>query len=195
MYVLGITGSMAMGKTTVTRMFAEKGYPAFFADEVVHRLFETKKGLRDKLAKEFPGAVKDNAVDRSVLGRAVFGRPERLARLEQTVHPYVTRALRSFLDRERARKTKMVVLDIPLLFEIAADTVCDGVLVVTADPGIQEKRGLKRVNYSKAGFEALIRRQMPDEEKRKRADFIIDTSGPLDETRKEVEKLLAKLPV
>lgn len=193
MYVLGITGSTAMGKTTLAKMFEENGIPAFFADEAVHTLFETRKRLRQTLSKEFPGTVKKGAVDRKALGKAVFGKPAKLARLEQIVHPYVLRELTKFLKNNRQKKIPMVVLDIPLLFEIRAEDICDGVLVATTDAKTQKKRALKRPNYSEANLQARLDRQMADAEKRRRADFVIDTSGAKKQTRKQVEKLIAKL--
>lgn len=193
MYILGITGSMAMGKTTTARMFAENGIPAFHADDAVHILFQNSKRLRGALEAEFPGVVKNEQVDRDKLSKMVFGKPDRLARLELIIHPFVFREVHKFLKNHRAQKSPLVVLDLPLLFEIKAEDICDGVLVVTATPEVQRKRAMERGNFSEKNFHDRLARQMPDSEKRKRADFIIDTSISLEKTRSQVKKLIAKL--
>lgn len=193
MYILGITGSMATGKTTVANMFADAGHPTFHADETVHDLFKTSKRLRSTLAQEFPGVVKGDNVDRAALAKKVFGKPDRLTHLEHLIHPFVFRALNKFLRFHRAKGAQLVVLDIPLLFETRAEDICDGVLVVTTDAKTQKRRAMKRENFSEEGFQGRLARQMSVEEKVKRADFVIDTATSQKETRKEVEKLIAKL--
>lgn len=194
MYVLGLTGSLAMGKTTVAEMFKKNGVPAFDADAAVHGLFKDRKRLRNALAAEFPGVVKNHQVDREKLSKMVFGKPDRLTRLELIVHPFVFREVHKFLKSHRAQKTPMVVLDLPLLFEIKAEDICDGVLVVTAAPEVQRKRVMERANFSEKNFQERLARQMPDAEKRKRADFIIDTGISIGKTLAGVKKLIAKLP-
>lgn len=194
MYVLGLTGSLAMGKTTVAEMFRKNGVPAFDADAAVHGLFKDRKRLRNALAAEFPGVVTNHQVDREKLSKMVFGKPDRLARLELIVHPFVFREVHKFLKSHRAQKTPTVVLDLPLLFEIKAEDICDGVLVVTAAPEVQRKRVMERANFSEKNFQERLARQTPDAEKRKRADFIIDTGISIEKTLAGVKKLIAKLP-
>lgn len=193
MYILGITGSMAMGKTTTAEMFAENGTPAFHADDAVHILFQNSKRLRAALREEFPGVVKGDQVDRGKLSKLVFGKPDRLARLELIIHPFVFREVHKFLKSHRTHKSPLVVLDLPLLFETKAEDICDGVLVVTAPPEVQKKRLMERANFSEKDFQNRLARQMPDGEKRKRADFIIDTSISLEKMQIQVKKLIAKL--
>lgn len=193
MYVLGLTGSLAMGKTTVADMFRKSGVPVFDADASVHDLFNTSKRLRSALSAEFPGSVANGQVDREKLSKMVFGKPDRLTRLELIVHPFVFRRAHKFFKNHRARKSPLVVLDLPLLFEIKAEDICDGVLVVSAPPEIQNKRARARPNFSENDFLERLARQMPDAEKRKRADFIFDTSVSIEKTRSEVKKLIAKL--
>ncbi len=193
MYILGITGSMAMRKTTVAEMFNENGVPAFNADGAVHFLFQNSKRLRGALGAEFPGAVNNEQIDREKLSKLVFGKPDRLARLELIIHPFVFREVHKFLKSHRAHKSPLVVLEIPLLFETKAEDICDGVLVVTAAEEVQTKRGMARANFSEKNFQDRLTRQMPDGEKRKRADFIIDTGISLEKTRSQVKKLIAKL--
>lgn len=194
MYVLGLTGSLAMGKTTVAEMFEKNGVPAFDADAAVHGLFKDRKRLRNALAAEFPGVIKNHQVDREKLSKMVFGKPDRLARLELIVHPFVFREVHKFLKSHRTKKSPIVVLDLPLLFEIKAEDICDGVLVVTATPEVQRKRVMERANFSEKNFHDRLARQMPDAEKRKRADFIIDTGISIEKTLAGVKKLIAKLP-
>ncbi|MEE8294365.1 MAG: dephospho-CoA kinase [Sphingomonadales bacterium] len=193
MYILGLTGSMAMGKTTVTKMFEENGVPAFHADEAVHLLFQKSKRLRGALGVEFPGVVKDEQVNREKLSTLVFGNPDRLARLELIIHPFVFREVHKFLKMHRAQGAPVVILDLPLLFEIKAEDICDGVLVVTATPEVQKNRAKERANFSEKNFQDRLARQMPDGEKRKRATFLIDTGISLDKTRADVKKIIAKL--
>lgn len=193
MYILGITGSIAMGKTTVAEMFNENRVPAFNADRAVHFLFQNSKRLRGALAAEFPGVVNNEQIDREKLSNLVFGKPDRLARLELIIHPFVFREVHKFLKSHRAQKSPLVVLEIPLLFETKAEDICDGVLVVTAPEEVQTKRMMARANFSEKNFQDRLARQMPDPEKRKRADFIIDTGISLEKTRSQVKKLIAKL--
>ncbi len=193
MYILGLTGSIATGKTTVAGMFEDRGVPVFHSDRTVHDLFKTRKRLQSAIKKAFPGVVGKDGVDRKVLGEKVFGNPKKLARLEQIVHPYVLREMNKFLRARQKAGSRLIVLDIPLLFEIRAEDICDGVLVVTVPERVQKRRALARKGFDEKQLDDILRRQMPVKKKLKKADFVIDTGASLAETRKAVEKLVAKL--
>jgi dephospho-CoA kinase len=175
MIVLGLTGSIAMGKSTAATMFRRLGVPVYDADRAVHRLM-AKGGLAVPLiAAAFPGVVKDGAVDRRALGARVFGHPDALERLEHILHPLVAGERQKFLRRARWQRRPLVVLDIPLLFETRGEQACDAVVVVSAPPWLQYARLRRRHGMSREQIAAILRRQMPDAEKRRRADFIIPT--------------------
>jgi dephospho-CoA kinase len=175
MIVLGLTGSIAMGKSTAATMFRRLGVPVYDADRAVHRLM-AKGGLAVPLiAAAFPGVVKDGAVDRRALGARVFGHPDALERLEHILHPLVAGEHQKFLRRARWQRRPLVVLDIPLLFETRGERACDAVVVVSAPPWLQYARLRRRHGMSREQIAAILRRQMPDAEKRRRADFIIPT--------------------
>jgi len=193
MYVLGLTGSIAMGKTTVAEMFEGLGFPVFHSDKVLHRLYAKRKHLLNQIEEAFPGVLKNGALDRQALAKKVLGKPEALSRLEQISHPYVFREIHKFLKAGKSVKAPLVVLDIPLLFETGADDICDGVLVVSATPEAQKKRVLERGKLTEKQLEDILARQMPDADKRKNADFVIETGTTLEKTRAQVEKLVAKL--
>jgi len=190
-YVLGLTGSVGMGKSTVAAMFAELGIPVFDADLVVHRLQGPGRILVESIESAFPGTTGSEGVDRRKLGAAVFGDPAALARLEAIVHPAVRAARREFLFENAG--AKLVVLDIPLLFEKGGVEDVDAVLVVSAPPEVQRQRVLARPGMSPERFAAILAQQMPDAEKRARADYLIDTGQSLAETRAAVGQLVEKL--
>lgn len=190
-FVLGLTGSVGMGKSTVARMFADLGVPVFDADAVVHRLQGAGGALVEPIGKAFPGAAGPAGVDRAKLGAAVFGDPVALARLEAIVHPAVRAARREFLLEHAG--AKLIVLDIPLLFETGGVEEVDAVLVVSAPSGVQRDRVLARPGMTPERFAAILAKQLPDAEKRARADFVIDTGRTLAETRAEVGRLVEKL--
>jgi dephospho-CoA kinase len=178
MIVLGLTGSIGMGKTTTAHMFAAEGVPVHSADAVVHQLYAGKAAPLIEAA--FPGTLVNGVVDRDRLSARVLDDPAALKRLEAIVHPLVRAQEEAFLDEARQHCTRLVLLDIPLLFETGADSRCDKVVVVTAPPQIQRERVLARPGMSEAKLAAILTRQVPDEEKRTRADFVIDTGNGME---------------
>lgn len=188
MLILGLTGSVGMGKSTVAAMFAEHGIPTFNADDTVHRLYRGAAAAPVEAA--FPGVAVDGVIDRDLLAKRVVGDPAAIARLEKIVHPLVREAENAFRAREAQEGRRALLLDIPLLLETKGEHRVDVVIVVGAPPAIQRERVLARPGASVERFEALLKRQMPDEEKRRRAHFIIDTSGPFDATRRQVGDVL-----
>ena len=191
MIILGLTGSIGMGKSTTARMFIEAGVPVHDSDETVHRLYSGKAA--PLIEKEFPGTVIDGVVDRARLAAAVLGDAAALKKLEAIVHPLVREDEKSFLARHRAAGAALVVLDIPLLFEVKATNRVDKVLVVTAQLGVQRQRVLARPGMTEGKFEAILAKQIPDEEKRRLADYVIDTGGGMDAAEKAVRAVVAEL--
>jgi dephospho-CoA kinase len=189
MFILGLTGSLGMGKSTTARFFAEEGVPVHDADAVVHRLYEGKAVAAIEAA--FPGTTAGGKVDRTRLAARVLGDGAALARLEAIVHPLVQDAERRLIAEARAGGEKVAVLDIPLLFESGADRRVDAVVVVSAPPEVQRARVLARPGMTMEKLEAILARQMPDAEKRARADFVVDTSEGFDAARAEVRAILA----
>ena len=191
MIPIALTGSIGMGKSTVARMFERAGVPVFDADAEVRRLQAPGGALVDAIAKRFPGSVQGGAVDREALSALVLGKPDELAALEAIVHPAVHQARTRFiLDHGGAAA---LLFDIPLLFETGGEGAFDKVIVVTAPEDMQRERVLSRPGMTAEKLDALLARQLPDADKRARADFVIDTSGPLDETERQVEHILACL--
>lgn len=191
MIVLGLTGSIGMGKSTTAKMFVEEGIPVHDADCAVHRLYAGEAApLVEAL---FPGTVKEGVVDRQKLADAVVGNPDALKKLENVVHPLVRADSERFLDENRKRGAPIVVLDIPLLFEKGGEERVDRIVVVTAPAEIQRERVLARAGMTEKKLEGILALQMPDEEKRKRADFIIDTGHGLEPARKAVRNILRQL--
>ena len=188
---LGLTGSIGMGKSTTAKMFAEHGVPVHDADAVVHALYAGRAAPLIEAA--FPGTVRDGQVDRTLLSPQVLGKPEAMKRLEAIVHPLVREEELQFLQRARDARKRIVVLDIPLLFETGADHRVDAVVVVTADEAIQRKRVLDRPGMTEDRFEAILARQTPDAEKRRRAHFLIDTGRGLEPARRQVRAILRAL--
>lgn len=193
MIVLGLTGSIGMGKSTVARMFAEEGAPSFDSDAAVHALYAPGGAAVAQVGAAFPGVVRDGAVDREALSARVVGDAAALRRLESIVHPLVRAAQGEFLEASRAAGAKCVVLDIPLLFESGGATLVDKVVVVSAPADLQRERVLARAGMTEEKFESILARQVPDAEKRARADFVIDTSGPFETTRAQVRAVLDAL--
>ena len=190
MIVLGLTGSIGMGKSTVARLFSEEGVPVFEADEAVHALY---RGAAAGLVEaEFPGTTRDGEVDRPVLGRAVFNDPAALARLEAIVHPLVREMERSFVEGARASGAPLAVIDIPLLLEKGGEGRVDLIAVVSAPHGVQRERVLRRDGMTEEKFKSVLARQMPDHEKRARADIIINTDGPIEDTRRAVQDVVKR---
>ena len=191
MIVLGLTGSIGMGKSTVARMFADEGVPVFDADAVVHRLQGPEGALVAEIEAMFPGTTDSGGVIRSTLAERVLAEPEALKRLEALVHPAVGREREAFLAANAT--APVVVLDIPLLFEKGGAELVDKIAVVSADPEIQRVRTLAREGMTPEKFLRILGHQMPDSEKRARADFVIATDCSLDETRASVRRILACL--
>jgi dephospho-CoA kinase len=188
--VLGLTGSIGMGKSTVAGLFRAEGVPVFEADPVVHALY---RGAAVPLIEEaFPGTTREGEVDRPVLARVVFGDPEALARLESIVHPLVHQAEEDFIEGARESGAPLAVLDIPLLLEKGGETRCDLVAVVSAPAEMQRERVLGRPGMTEEKFAAILARQMPDEEKRRRADIVFDTSGEREATAKAVKEVVQR---
>jgi dephospho-CoA kinase len=195
MIVLGLTGSIGMGKTTVGNFFAESGAPVYDADAAVHRLYAGDAAPLIEAA--FPGTAAHGTVDRARLAERVVGDAEALRRLEAIVHPLVRREEEQFLARAQADGAAVAVLDIPLLFETGGDKRCDAVVVVSAPAGTQRARVMGRPGMTEEKFAGLLAKQMPDAEKRRRADFVVDTSSDFDATRAQVRAILleaANLP-
>ncbi|WP_417230927.1 dephospho-CoA kinase [Brevundimonas sp.] len=179
MIILGLTGSIGMGKTTTAQMFADAGALVWNADDAVHALYARGGAAVSPVAATFPGVVVDGAVDRARLAQALGRDPAAFARLEAIVHPLVLADRLDALAAAEARGVKLAVLDIPLLFETGGDAAVDAVVVVTADADIQRRRVLARPGMTVERLDAILARQLPDAEKRRRADFLVDTGhGP-----------------
>ena len=191
MIVLGLTGSIGMGKSTVAEMFAHEGVPVFDADSAVHRLQGPEGALVAGIEAHFPGTTGPGGVDRGMLAERVLGEPEARRRLEALVHPAVAREREAFLAENASRP--LVVLDIPLLFEAGGSDGVDRIAVVSAPAEVQRERVLARPGMTVEKLERILARQLPDEEKRARADFVIPTGGSLEETRRAVRRILACL--
>lgn len=191
MIVLGLTGSIGMGKSTTAKMFAEEGVPVHDSDATVHRLYA---GEAVPLIEEaFPGAVVEGVVDRKRLAEAVLGRPEALKRLEAIIHPLVRADADRFVAENDKAGSPLVVLDIPLLFETGGMDRVDRIAVVSAPAEIQRQRVLARAGMTEEKFAALLGKQVPDEEKRRRADFVIDAGRGYEAAREAVRKIIAEL--
>lgn len=191
MTILGLTGSIGMGKSTVAGMFAAEGVPVFDADAAVHALQGPGGVLVDEIERQFPGTTGSGGVDRARLGAAVLGDSEALRRLEQLVHPAVAAERTAFLKLHE--DAPLVVLDIPLLFEKGGADAVDRIAVVSAPPAIQRARVLARPGMSARKLDNILALQMPDAEKRARADFVIPTGGPMTETLAAVRSIIACL--
>jgi len=195
MLVLGLTGSIGMGKSTTAKFFADEGVPVLDADATVHALYEDD--AVPLIEKEFPGTTHGGKVDRKKLGNYVIGNAEALKKLEGIVHPLYRRAERDFLAKAEAAGKPVVVLDVPLLLETGGAERVDAVVVVTAPAEMQKARLLEREGMTLEKFLALLEKQMPDAEKRAKADFLVDTSKGFDSAREQVRAILkaaAKLP-
>lgn len=175
MIVLGLTGSIGMGKSTAAGMLRRMGVPVCDSDAVVHELLGPGGAAVAPVGRAFEGVVKGGAVDRAALGRRVFSDRQALKRLEAIVHPLVRAAQDAFLKHMAARREPVVVLDVPLLFEVGTDALCDATIVVTAPRFLQDQRVLRRPGMSRERMAGALARQMPDREKRRRADFVVQT--------------------
>lgn len=191
MIVLGLTGSIGMGKSATAKMFAEAGVPVHDSDETVHRLYAGKAAPLVEAA--FPGTTEAGVVDRVKLASQVLGDPAALKKLESIIHPLVRADADAFLARHRAAGAPLAVLDIPLLFETGGRNRVDKVVVVTTSPEIQRERVLARPGMGEEKFLSILAKQVPDAEKRRQADFIIDTGQGFDAARRAVEAVIGEL--
>ncbi|MBP1851847.1 dephospho-CoA kinase [Rhizobium halophytocola] len=191
MIVVGLTGSIGMGKSTTARLFAEEGIPVNDADEVVHRLYRGK--AVEPIGKAFPGTVTDGAVDRAALSRTLTKNPAKFVELERIVHPLVREEERQFVESHRQAGAALVVLDIPLLFETDGADRVDAIVVVSTDEETQRQRVMARPGMTDEKFALLKSRQLPDSRKRERADFIIDSAHGIDAARRQVRDVIAAL--
>ena len=187
-FVLCLTGSLAMGKSTAAKFFAECGVPVHDSDAVVHALYEGDAVAL--IEREFPGSTSSGKVDRSKLAAMVVNDHAAMARLEAIIHPLVTASRDKFLEEAQARGVSVVVVDIPLLFETDAQSKCDAVVVVSAPAEDQRRRALDRPGMTEQKFAGLLAKQLPDAEKRRRADFIVDSSLGFDHTRAQIRDIL-----
>jgi len=184
MFILGLTGSIGMGKSVTAGVFARCGIPVHDADAAVHRLYGGEAAAA--IAEAFPGMVTDGVVDRAALGARVLADPAAMAKLELIVHPLVQQSQRAFLAAAQARGERIVVLDIPLLLETDASNRVDAVVVVSAPLAVQRERVLARPGMSDAKLDAILLKQMPDVEKRRRAHFVVDSSRGVDSVERQV---------
>jgi len=191
MIVIGLTGSIGMGKSTTAKMFADEGIPVNDADANVHEIYrhEGVAALRDV----FPDAVVTGVVDRQRLSWDLAAAPAKLPLLESIIHPLVRQREYQFLDRQRSSGADLVVLDIPLLFETGGEERVDTVVVVTCDPQVQRERVLARPGMTEEKLDMILSRQMPDAEKRQRADFLVDTGTGIDAARQRVRQIIGSL--
>jgi dephospho-CoA kinase len=191
MLVLGLTGSMGMGKSTTARLFSEVGVPVYDADAVVHRLYAGEAAPLVEAA--FPGVTTQDGVDRHKLAARIVNNSELLKQLENVVHPLVRREEQKFLAEAENAGAAVAVLDVPLLFETGGDGRVDAVVVVTASPELQRARVLERPGMTEEKFQTLLAKQMPDGEKRRRANFVVDTSYGIECARSQVRDILRNL--
>ncbi len=191
MIVIGLTGSIGMGKTTTAKLFAAEGIPVLDSDAVVHDLYSAEAVPMIEAA--FPGTTISGTVDRLELGNILRENPANFRKLEAIVHPFVRERQEAFLRKAREENQNFAVLDIPLLFETGAETRVDKVVVVSCAPEIQRQRVLSRPGMTEEKFEMILARQMPDAEKRRRADFIIDSGNGVEAARDQVREILQRL--
>jgi dephospho-CoA kinase len=190
---VALTGSIGMGKSTVAKMFENAGVPVFDADAIVRKLQAPGGGLVDRIGELFPGTVRSGTLDRECLAHIVLADREKLAALERIVHPAVQEARQQFISEHA--DAPVLVFEIPLLFETGGEKEFDKVVVVSAPPKVQRERVLRRHGMSAAKLESILARQMPDEEKRSRADFVVDTGSDLSTTESQVREILACLGI
>lgn len=188
MIKIGLTGSIGMGKSTTAQMFVEEGCPLHDADATVHRLYKGR--AVPLIERAFPGTTNENGVNREALSKHVLGKPDAMKQLEALIHPLVREEELNFFQKAKEAGADIVILDIPLLFETSAENRCDVIVVVSAEEDVQRQRVLDRPGMSMEKFEAIKAKQMPDSEKRARADYVIDTGNGLENARQQVRRIL-----
>ncbi len=193
MFILGLTGSIGMGKSTATQVLRECGVPVHDADAVVHALLARDGAAEASVKAAFPAAIRDGAISRAALGEIVFADGAALTRLEAIVHPLVHQSEQAFLARHRAAGAPLVVLDIPLLYETGAERRVDAVLLMTAPPAVQRARVLGRAGVAEKRFDQIMAKQLPDAEKRRRAQYVVSTARPHSYTADELRHLVDTL--
>jgi dephospho-CoA kinase len=191
MRILGLTGSIGMGKSTTAKLFTEAGVPVYDADAAVHKIYEGEAAPAIEAA--FPGTTVDGRVDRAKLSAKVVHDPAAIKQLEQIVHPMLGASRQKFLEEAERSGAPVVVMDIPLLFETGGEKRVDAVVVVSTDPATQRERILARGTMTSEALDGILARQLPDAEKRKRADFVVDTSHGLDPVRTAIRDILAEV--
>jgi dephospho-CoA kinase len=192
MKIIGLTGSVAMGKSEVAKIFVSAGIPVFDSDAAVHELYASTQGI-DIVRQLIPDAIVHGRVDRQVISKHLLANPKLLKELEKKVHAEIRQRREAFLDHEREQGRACVALDIPLLFETGADKEVEVVVVVSSTPEIQRTRALQRPGMGPEKFKMILDRQMPDLEKRNRADFVIENNGSLDDLRNSVQSMITEL--
>ena len=190
MLILGLTGSIGMGKSTTAKLFEEAGVPVYDADAAVHKLYDGEAAPAIEAA--FPGTTANGRVDRAKLSARVVHDPVAMRRLEEVVHPMLGASRQKFFDDAEAAGAPVAIVDVPLLFETGGEKRVDAVVVVTTSPELQRERVLARGTMNQEKLEAILARQMPDAEKRKRADFVVDTSHGLDPVRERIRDIMAE---
>jgi len=190
MLILGLTGSIGMGKSTTAKLFEEAGVPVYDADAAVHKLYDGEAAPAIEAA--FPGTTANGRVDRAKLSARVVHDPVAMRRLEEVVHPMLGASRQKFFDDAEAAGAPVAIVDVPLLFETGGEKRVDAVVVVTTSPELQRERVLARGTMNQEKLDAILARQMPDAEKRKRADFVVDTSHGLDPVRERIRDIMAE---
>ena len=193
MKVIGLTGSIGMGKSTTAAMFRAAGIPVYDADAAVHEAYAVGGVAVGPVGEAFPGTVKDGRVDREALRQAVLGKPEQMAKLNSIVHPLIGAARSDVFEKARAAGADMIVMDVPLIFETGGQRNMDAVIVVSAPPEMQRERVLAREGMTPERLEAILSQQMPDAEKRALADYVVDTGRGLEPAQAQVTEIIGKL--
>ncbi|SDD29731.1 dephospho-CoA kinase [Kordiimonas lacus] len=191
--IIGLTGSIGMGKSETAKMFARLGVPVFDADATVRQLQAPGGRALGPIEEAFPGVVKDGALDRDALGKIVFADPDAKKKLEAIMHPMVAEERIDFFNKAEDEGAKMVVFDIPLLFETGGEKACDKVVVVSAPPEIQRERVLARDGMTEEKFNQILKAQVPDDDKRARADYVVESNFGLDHAFRQVEAIVKEL--
>ena len=193
MLLVGLTGSIGMGKSKSAELFEAEGLPVYDADASVHALYEKGGAAVAPLSEHFPEAIKDGAVDRTILGKLVLHDGEMLQKLESIVHPLAGKLQKDFLEMQEAAGKKAVILDIPLLLEKKAEGLVDVVVVVSTTPEVQKQRVLKRPGMTEEKYLAILSKQMPDVEKREKADFVVDSTISVADAQSQIRDIISRL--